>query len=318
MKPARMVVLADTLVELYETMARIRHVEERLAKSYLEGLVPGVYWGRMGVEGLAAALCFHLGKNDLMFAPSPGAAYAVARGMPLDSLFAEYYGRRSGCAGGHAGPALICDTELGFYSLGSVPGAPIMEAVGAAWALQMAGQPRVAVAVFDFQGAASGAFHEGLYLAAQQHLPVVFVSEHAAGDSSAHGFPHLSAYAKAYELVGYEVASHDLVLVYSAVFDAVRRAREAKGPVLIDCSVHYIRSPAETPPHPKSHPPTEWHDSKEQDPLRQLRNLLHEMDPELEAQLTAIDKQLLREVTEAHQQAANAPWPNWNPEESGS
>ncbi len=316
MKPARMVVLADTLMELYRRMVRVRRVEERLAKSCLEGWIPGAFTSRMGAEGLAAAVCFHLAEQDLLFAPPASQAYAVARGLSLEPLFAEFYGRQSGFTEGRTGNAFLCEAAKGFFCMGNVPGSSIMEAVGAAWAFRMTDQPRVAVAVFDAEGAACGAFHEGLYLAAIQHLPVVLICEHGTTDEpQTHRFPHVAAYAKAYELIGYEVDAHDFVLIYSAAFDAIRRAREGKGPVLIDCNVQYLRSPVEESSHITDRDARPVSDRAPKDPLSQLKAVIVELDPSLADPLSRIEHEVLEEVQRAHRQALDAPWPTPKAEE---
>lgn len=309
MKPARLVLLADTLLELYRRMLRIRRAEERLVKSYQEGLIAGHYSSAMGHEAIAVGVCYHLSVDDVVFASACGQAQAIAKGLDLQALFAELYGRATGCAGGRAGITFLNDLDKGLWGSSGVPGASIVQAVGAAMAFALLKKPSVAVGFFSEEAVSSGAFHEGLNLAAQWNLPVILVCEHGVGATHAGpAFPHVAAYAKAYDVPGYEVEGHDVAMVYSAAFEATRRARQGKGPSLLECSVHRMRPLTENGLHTGRW--SAWPAvAAECDPVAALASKLKELDAAVGAELAAIDEQIRREVEAAHQAARNAPWP---------
>lgn len=308
-KPARLVLLADTLVDLYRRMLRIRRAEERLVKSYQEGLIPGPFRSAMGHEAAAVGVCYHLGNQDVVF-PSPcGQAQALAKGLSMQAMFGEIYGRATGCSGGRGGASFLCDTQIGLLGTSGVVGSSIVQSVGAALAFHSLGEPRIAVGFFSDEAASSGAFHEGLNLAALWKLPLVLVCEHAVSpQKQTRPFPHVAAAAKAYDIPGYEVDGNDITMVYSAAFEAVRRAREGKGPSLIECAVYRLRPDSEN--HVHTGRPTEWQPpSSDHDPIAVLAQKLKQMDEAIAEELPKIDQQVTDEVDLAHRMAQSAPWP---------
>ena len=55
----------ETLLELYETMYKIRYCNERLREEYeAESNIPSGLHGSKGQEAPAAGVCHHLSEND--------------------------------------------------------------------------------------------------------------------------------------------------------------------------------------------------------------------------------------------------------------
>ncbi len=94
---------AETLIELYRTMQRIRLSEEQLAKSFGRGLVHGACHTYVGEEAVATGVCAHLNTDDAVFSTHRGHGHALAKGLPPRELFAELYGRDTGCSRGRGG-----------------------------------------------------------------------------------------------------------------------------------------------------------------------------------------------------------------------
>ena len=88
------------MVELYRQMLLIRLCEERLAKSHQRGLIPGACHTYVGQEAIAAGVCAHLKIDDHVFSTHRGHGHALAKGLEPNQLFAELYGRVTGCSRG--------------------------------------------------------------------------------------------------------------------------------------------------------------------------------------------------------------------------
>jgi len=314
LKPAKLVLLADTLVMLHRQMLRIRRCEERLVKSFHEGLIHGQYFSSMGQEAVAVGVCHHLRSDDVVFSTHRGQGHALAKGMDLEPLLAELYGRAAGCSGGRAGPSFLCDPAKGLLGTSGIVGASIPQAAGAAYALRMMGSDRVAVAFFGDGAASCGAFHEGLNLAAKWKLPVLFVCENNqfAGrmrTSDIAADTHCAHRAKYYDIPGIEVDGNDVAQVYAAAFEAVRRAREDKGPTLLECVTMRVRPHAES--DAPGGPPTaeELEKWTARDPVKRLADRLLTSEFITNAELTAIEAEVRGEVETAHNNAMRAAWP---------
>ena len=89
---------------------------------------------------------------------------------------AEIFGKETGLCRGKGGHMHLFDVGLHF-GCGGIVGGGIPHAVGAALAIKLRGEDRVAVAFFGEGAANIGAFHESVNLASVWKLPVVFVVE---------------------------------------------------------------------------------------------------------------------------------------------
>ena len=87
----------DQLLSLYRSMVLIRRCEEQLARSHQRGLVHGACHTYVGQEAIAAGVCAHLRADDVVFSTHRGHGHALAKGVPPRQLFAELFGRATGC-----------------------------------------------------------------------------------------------------------------------------------------------------------------------------------------------------------------------------
>jgi len=133
---------------------------------------------------------------------------------------------------------------------------PVM--TGVAIAGRYLGQKIVAMTWIGDGGSSTGVFHEGLNFAAVQKAPFVLVLEN---NQWAYSTPvkrqvpieNLADRAKAYGIPSYTVDGNDVVAVYTTAKEAVHRARNGEGPILIEVKTfrrmgHAQHDPAEYVP----------------------------------------------------------------------
>ncbi|MGV3569367.1 MAG: thiamine pyrophosphate-dependent dehydrogenase E1 component subunit alpha [Ramlibacter sp.] len=246
---------AERLLWMYETMVVIRRYEETLAQVYLEGKLPpqiqkglafdiaaGPVPGEMhlaaGQEPVAVGVCAHLTDADTVVGTHRPHHFAIAKGVPLDRMTAEIFGKATGLGQGKGGHMHLFDPERRFSCSGIV-GASLPPACGAALAAKMTGSNAVAVAFFGEGAANQGTFHESLNLAALWKLPVLFVCEDnswaiSVAKDKATSVASNAHRAAAYGMEGITVRENDAVAVYEACAGAVKKAREGGGPTLVE------------------------------------------------------------------------------------
>lgn len=246
---------AERLLWMYETMLVIRRYEETMAQVYLEGKLPpniqkglafdiasGPVPGEMhlaaGQEPVAVGVCAHLDDADTVVGTHRPHHFAIAKGVPLDRMTAEIFGKVTGLGRGKGGHMHLFDPERHFSCSGIV-GASLPPACGAALAAKMTGSSAVAVAFFGEGAANQGTFHESLNLAALWGLPVLFVCEDnswaiSVAKDKATAVASNAHRAVAYGIEGIAVPENDAVAVYEACAGAVKKAREGGGPTLIE------------------------------------------------------------------------------------
>ncbi len=242
--------LVDLQLSIYRKMLLIRHCEEQLARSHARGLVHGACHTYVGQEAIAAGVCAHLVKGDVIFSTHRGHGHALAMGMPPAELIAELYGRVTGCARGRGGSMHLFSPEIGMMGTSGIVGPCILQAAGAGYTFQLLKQANVGVAFFGDGAVNNGAFHEGLNMASIWKLPVLFVCENnqfatEVAFSYASGNPSVAARAPAYGIAGVAVDGNDAMAVQKAAAEALERARSGGGPTLIECITYRTRPHAE-------------------------------------------------------------------------
>lgn len=240
-----------TLLDAYKQMLLIRNYEEELQKAYWEGKsskespfdisagpVPGEMHLSMGQEPSAVGVNMHLKNEDAVFAPHRPHHIAIAKGVDLNRMTSEIFGKADGLGKGKGGHMHLFDPSVRF-SCGGIEGGTWPQAVGAALAFKMTGKPNVAVA-FGGEGAVNqGTFHESLNLASVWKLPVVFMIEDnkwaiSVPKKVSTSVERNSDRAVAYNMPGHFVADNDLEELYRVAGKAIEDARSGKGPSLIE------------------------------------------------------------------------------------
>lgn len=238
----------DTLLWMYETMATSRRFEEAIAKVYLEGKQPvfnmanGPIPGEMhlsdGQEPVAVGVCAHLGPEDIVTATHRPHHQAVAKGVDLNRMTAEIFGKRTGLSGGRGGHMHLFDPAVNFACSGII-GQGMGPAAGAALSRKMRGLPGVAVAFIGEGAVNQGAFHEAMNLASVWRLPFVCVIEDNAWGISVSkrastAVERNDVRAAAYGVPGHHVGGNDPYAILEVAGEAVARARAGEGPSLIE------------------------------------------------------------------------------------
>src|ERR1700751_3463054 len=217
----------NQLLALYRSMVLIRRCEEQLARSHQRGLIHGACHTYVGQEVIAAGVCAHLKKEDVVFSTHRGHGHALAKGLAPRQLFAELYGRATGCSQGRGGSMHLFAPEVGMMGTSGIVGPCILQAAGAGYSFMLLKSPHVSVAFFGDGAVNNGAFHEGLNMAGIWKLPVLFVCEnnqyatevpfqYAAGNAT------VASRAVSYGLPGVEVDGNDVTEVHRAAGEAVR------------------------------------------------------------------------------------------------
>jgi pyruvate dehydrogenase E1 component alpha subunit len=194
-----------------------------------------------------------------------------------------------------------------------VVGSGLPIANGLAWAAQLKGTDQVTVCNFGDGATNIGAFHEALNLAALWKLPVVFVcqnngyAEHTRLEFGTAG-RSITGRAVAYGIPGVQVDGNDPVTMWRAARNAVARAREGRGPTLLEARTfrfrghllgdngHYI-------------PKDEMSAATAADPMPRFRLWLQRQGHADEATLAQIESANQQQIEAAVEFAAASPYP---------
>ncbi|MDA8484094.1 thiamine pyrophosphate-dependent dehydrogenase E1 component subunit alpha [Pseudomonas resinovorans] len=239
---------------MLEQMLVSRYLEESIERIYMEGKTPvfnmanGPIPGEMhlsnGQEPCAVGVCAHLTAEDIVTATHRPHHIAVAKGVDLDEMVAEIFGKKTGLSGGRGGHMHLFDARVNFSCSGIIAQG-MGPAVGAALSRQLQGKSGVAVVYLGEGAANQGAFHETLNLAALWKLPVVFVIEDNAwgisvAKAASTAIERNYLRAAAYGMPGVFVPGNDADAIFAAAGEAIARARAGEGPTLIEIETHRL------------------------------------------------------------------------------
>ena len=163
--------------KLYESMLRIRLVEESIANKYSEQKMRCPTHLSIGQEAVAVGVCANLTLQDQVLSTHRAHAHYLAKGGCLNSMMAEIYGKASGCSKGMGGSMHLIDTSVGFMGSTAIVGNTIPVAVGLALEKKLTRKKSIACVFFGDGATEEGAFYESVNFAIIHSLPILFICE---------------------------------------------------------------------------------------------------------------------------------------------
>src|SRR6184192_390340 len=233
----------ERFLEAYRWMLLTRTLEEKLVSLYRGGLITGgVYIGR-GQEAVSAACGLFLQKGDIFAPLIRDQAGRSAFGEPLLDVTRTYLGSREGPMRGRDGNIHRGRPQDNQLAMVSHLGAMISVTVGTLIAKRFKGEKGfIGLACIGEGGMQTGAFHEGMNIAAVEQVPLVIVAtnnHYAYSTSNDREFAchDLVDRAIGYGFEGYSLDGTDLAACLDVIGSAVKRARAGRPPQLIVASV---------------------------------------------------------------------------------
>ena len=233
----------EKVLDIYTRMLQIRRFEEKVGLLFSQGQLPGFVHLYIGEEAVASGVCASLRDDDYIVSTHRGHGHVIAKGGNYDRMMAELFGKADGYCKGKGGSMHIADFKIGMLGACGIVGGGIGVAVGAGLSAYIRGTDQVSVSFFGDGASNEGSFHEGMDLAASLNLPVIFVCENNQyGEftpaSKAMNIPNVADRAIGYGIPGVIVDGTHGLEMYDAAKDAVERARQGKGPTLIEAKTH--------------------------------------------------------------------------------
>jgi 2-oxoisovalerate dehydrogenase E1 component len=259
--------------ELYQTMYRnmvlSRSLDRRMLALQRQGRL-GTYAMLEGQEAVQIGSALALEPNDFVFPSYREHGVQVTRGLPMEVLLAYWKGL----------PNSAWDIEKYRTGIVTVPiASQLPHAVGYSYMTKLRGEDTVTVTYFGDGATSEVDFHSGMNFAGVWKTPTVFI---CANNLYAISVPYakqtaaetIAQKAAAYGFEGLRVDGMDPIAVYLATRLAAKRARDGRGPTLIEALTYRYG------PHATADDPTlyrseaevdEW---RERDAIERLRRFL--------------------------------------------
>jgi len=229
----------------FRSMVTSRTLENKLSSLYKAGkIVGGVYLGK-GQEAISAALGSVLTQGKDVYAPLiRDQAGRTAFGEDLLDVTRTYLGKVTGPMKGRDGNIHRGRPTDGMPAMISHLGASLSYITGMLFARRLRGtlNDSIGAATFGDGATSTGAFHEGLNLAAVENLPVITL---VVNNCFAYSTPNdrqfacdnLVSRAEGYGIKGHHVDGTDFLACLEVLSEAATAARAGDGPQLIVADV---------------------------------------------------------------------------------
>lgn len=167
----------DLQIHLLNTMILIREFELKVSELKNENIVSGSVHCCNGEEAISAGVCSALNKDDYLISNHRPHGHAIAKGVSVDKMMSEIFGKITGTNGGKGGSMHINDPQVGMINATGIVASGLPIACGAAFSAKRLNNGRISCVFFGDGSANEGIIHECLNLAAIWNLPVLFVLE---------------------------------------------------------------------------------------------------------------------------------------------
>jgi len=238
---------------LYEDMVLGRQFEDMIAQMYYKGRVAGFVHLYNGQEAVSTGVIKCLRPDDYVSSTYRDHVHALSKGMSAREVMAELYGKETGCCKGRGGSMHMFSAEHNFVGGFAFISENIPIALGTAFAsaykrdsMGTAKDMSVTCCFLGDGASNNGILYECFNMASLMKLPIVFVVEN---NSWAIGMSHIRSTAvpeiykrgPPFGVPSVEVDGMDVLAVRAVAREAVKKAREGRGPTLIEALTYRFR-----------------------------------------------------------------------------
>jgi TPP-dependent pyruvate/acetoin dehydrogenase alpha subunit len=241
-------------LDLYYFMQLNRQLEERMVRLFRQNKIVGGLYSSLGQEGISVGTAYALEKRDWLAPMIRNIGALLTKGVPPRDIFTQHMAKYTSPTFGKDGTSHFGDLKnLHIVSPISMLGDLIPVMTGVAIAGRYLGQNIVAMTWIGDGGSSTGAFHEGLNLAAAQRAPLVLIIEnnqwaYSTPVSRQVPLKDLADRAVAFGIPAAIVDGNDVLAVFQSAREAVAECRAGRGPRVIEAKTMRMRGHAQHDP----------------------------------------------------------------------
>lgn len=300
-------------LDMYYYMVLNRSVEDQMVRMFRQNKILSGIYQSLGQESISIGNAFALEPNDWLAPMIRNIGALLVKGFTARDIFTQHMARVTVLTKGKDSTSHFGDYKKRVVGPISMLGDLIPVMCGVAMAGRYLGQNIVALTWIGDGGSSTGAFHEGMGLAASQRAPLVVVIEN---NQWAYSTPvrrqvpleNLADRAKAYGVPSLIVDGNDVIAVYATTREAVEIARAGEGPVIIEAKTMRMKGHAQH--DPAEYVPKEMFEYwRARDPIVAFEKYLTEHKLWTEAERKKIHERVEREVADGAQYAEESPLP---------
>lgn len=302
----------ETLLHLYEQLAKPRLIEEKMLNLLRQGRISKWFSG-IGQEAISVGAACALLPDEVIFTMHRNLGVFTARDMPLDRMFCQWQGKRLGYTKARDRSFHFGAMEHHIVGMISHLGPQLSLAAGVAMAHKLRQEGRVSLA-FTGEGATSqGEFHEALNVASVWKLPVIFLIENngyglSTRPNEQYACKDLVDRAQGYGMRSAKIDGNNILEVYSTIRKIAEEMRKDPQPFLLECVTFRMRGHEEA--SGTKYVPQELMDEwAKKDPIENYEKWLLKEGILTEAHIKALKDRYKKDVQKAVDVMFNEPEP---------
>jgi pyruvate dehydrogenase E1 component alpha subunit len=302
------------LYSLLEKMLLIRRFEEKSAQMYGLRKIGGFCHLYIGQEASAAGAISAIDlSRDYILTAYRDHGIALMCGLKPQILMAELFGKESGCSKGKGGSMHFFDVNRHFYGGNGIVGAHIPVATGVGLKVRNKKEDAVVLCFFGDGAIHQGSFHESLNMAKIWNLPVLYICENNQYGMGT-DFRRVSAVTDftlmgaSYGIQGTFANGMDILGVYEAVSEEVKRIRQERTPGFLEIRTYRYKGHSMSDPA-KYRTKEELDAYRQQDPVLLLKTRMVNDSQLTEEEFLDLDKRIKKICDEAVKFAEESPEP---------
>lgn len=229
----------EIYLKWYEDMLLWRKFEDMSAALYIQQKIRGFLHLYNGQEAVLAGSILAMDPGDKMITAYRNHVQPIGLGVDPKKIMAELMGKATGTSRGKGGSMHMFSKDHNFFGGHGIVGGQIPLGAGLAFADKYRDKNHVTLTYMGDGAVRQGSLHETFNLAMLWNLPVVFICEnngYAMGTSVERTANHSEIWklGLGYEMPCAPVDGMDPAIVYSALQEALDRARSGGGPTFLE------------------------------------------------------------------------------------
>eukprot|EP00486_Rosalina_sp_Unknown_P004171 CAMPEP_0201576160 /NCGR_PEP_ID=MMETSP0190_2-20130828/21798_1 /ASSEMBLY_ACC=CAM_ASM_000263 /TAXON_ID=37353 /ORGANISM="Rosalina sp." /LENGTH=411 /DNA_ID=CAMNT_0048006689 /DNA_START=39 /DNA_END=1274 /DNA_ORIENTATION=- len=301
-------VTKEELKQMYLDMFTIRRMELLCDQYYKNKQIWGFCHLYDGQEAVCVGIENALKKGDHIITAYREHGWQYTRGDTVRGIFAEMFGKKTGCARGKGGSMHLYFPENNFYGGNGIVGAQVPLGTGIALASKQKGDGSCVVTAFGDGAANQGQVYESFNMAKLWKLPIIYLCEnnrYGMGTSVERAAAVTDFYTRGDYIPGIAVDGMDVLAVREATRFCGWYTRNV-GPIVLEALTYRYHGHSMSDPGVSYRTPDEVAEIRQQyDPLRKVRSWVIDNDIMSEADAKKIEKDIRKQIEADAKDALN-------------